>query len=126
MTRRSPTQASGDAAEARALDFLLERGLRLLERNVSSRLGEIDLVMRDRDEVVFVEVRTRRGAPGLAAESVDAAKLRRMWEAAAGYCEQHGIGFEAARIDVVAVDLDGRGVARSVEHFRGVEVPSDD
>ena len=116
----------GDFGERIAAHRLESEGMTVIERNARVGRVEIDLVMRDRDEVVFVEVRTRRGAPGLAAESVDAAKLRRMWEAAAGYCEQHGIGFEAARIDVVAVDLDGRGVARSVEHFRGVEVPSDD
>lgn len=116
----------GDFGERIAAHRLESQGMTVLERNVRVGRIEIDLVMRDRDEMVFVEVRTRRGAPGLAAESVDAAKLRRMWEAAAGYCEQHGIGLEAARIDVVAVDLDGRGVARSVEHFRGVEVPSDD
>lgn len=116
----------GDFGERIAAHRLESQGMTVLERNVRVGRIEIDLVMRDRDEIVFVEVRTRRGAPGLAAESVDAAKLRRMWEAAAGYCEQHGIGLEAARIDVVAVDLDGRGVARSVEHFRGVEVPSDD
>ena len=116
----------GDFGERIAAHRLESEGMTVIERNVRVGRIEIDLVMRDRDEIVFVEVRTRRGAPGLAAESVDAAKLRRMWEAAAGYCEQHGIGLEAARIDVVAVDLDGRGVARSVEHFRGVEVPSDD
>ncbi len=116
----------GDFGERIAAHRLESEGMTVIERNARVGRIEIDLVMRDRDEVVFVEVRTRRGAPGLAAESVDAAKLRRMWEAAAGYCEQHGIGLEAARIDVVAVDLDGRGVARSVEHFRGVEVPSDD
>ncbi len=116
----------GDFGERIAAHRLESEGMTVIERNARVGRVEIDLVMRDRDEVVFVEVRTRRGAPGLAAESVDAAKLRRMWEAAAGYCEQHGIGLEAARIDVVAVDLDGRGVARSVEHFRGVEVPSDD
>lgn len=116
----------GDFGERIAAHRLESEGMTVIERNVRVGRIEIDLVMRDRDEMVFVEVRTRRGAPGLAAESVDAAKLCRMWEAAAGYCEQHGIGLEAARIDVVAVDLDGRGVARSVEHFRGVEVPSDD
>ena len=123
MTARRDLGDFGERIAAHRLEF---EGMTVIERNARVGRIEIDLVMRDRDEVVFVEVRTRRGAPGLAAESVDAAKLRRMWEAAAGYCEQHGIGLEAARIDVVAVDLDGRGVARSVEHFRGVEVPSDD
>ena len=98
----------------------------IVERNVRIGRTEIDLVARDGDEIVFVEVRTRRGAAGLAAESVNQGKLRRMWESAIGYCEARAIALEQVRIDVVAVDLDGKGAARSVEHFRGVEVPGDD
>lgn len=100
--------------------------MHILERNVRIGRIEIDLIAQDGDDIVFVEVRTRRGAAGLAAESVNSAKLRRMWESAAGYCESRNVPPESVRIDVIAVDLDGRGLARSVEHFRGVEVPNDD
>lgn len=116
----------GDFGERVAAHRLESMGMSIIGRNVRIGRIEIDLVARDGDEVVFVEVRTRRGRAGLAAESVDQAKLRRMWESAVGYCEQRGIGLESARIDVIAVDLDGKGAARSVEHFRGVEVPGDD
>ncbi len=116
----------GDFGERVAAHKLESQGMTILERNVRVGRIEIDLVARDGEETVFVEVRTRRGPAGLAAESLGAAKLRRMWQSAVGYCEQRGIGLECARIDVVAVDLDGRGAARSVEHFRGVEVPVDD
>jgi putative endonuclease len=106
LTRRSPTQASGDAAEARALDFLLERGLRLLERNVSSRLGEIDLVMRDGEAIVFVEVRSRaRAAFGGAAASVGLAKQRRLRREAQRYLNaRFGDRWPACRFDVCALD----------------------
>jgi len=116
----------GDFGERVAAHRLESTGMEIIGRNVRVGRIEIDLVARDGGEVVFVEVRTRRGPAGLAAESVNQAKLRRMWEAAMGYCAQHGIGLESARIDVVAVDLDNRGAARSVEHFRAVEVPGDD
>ncbi len=116
----------GDFGERVAAHRLGSQGMRILERNVRIGRIEIDLVALDGEEVVFVEVRTRRGPAGLAAESVNQAKLRRMWESAMGYCASHDIDLERARIDVVAVDLDGRGQARSVEHFRGVEVPGDD
>ena len=49
----------GATAEQRALEFLLKQGLRLKEQNYRSRVGEIDLVMRDGKELVFVEVRMR-------------------------------------------------------------------
>lgn len=90
MTRRSPTQASGDAAEDRALAFLRGRGLGLVARNVASRLGEIDLVMRDGDTLVFVEVRSRaRTDFGGAAASVGPAKQRRLRREAQRYLVAH-------------------------------------
>lgn len=106
MTRRSPTQASGAAAEDRALDFLSGRGLRLLERNVASRLGEIDLVMRDADTIVFVEVRSRaRNDFGGAAASVGPAKQRRLRREAQRYLNaRFGDRWPACRFDVCAID----------------------
>lgn len=106
MIRRSPTQATGDAAEDRALAFLAGRGLRLVERNVSSRLGEIDLVMRDGDAVVFVEVRSRaHGDYGGAAASVGPDKQRRLRREAQRYLNaRFGDRWPACRFDVCAID----------------------
>lgn len=106
MTRRSPTQASGDAAEALALAFLAGQGLALVERNVASRLGEIDLVMRDGDSIVFVEVRSRaRSGFGGAAASVGAAKQRRLRREAQRYLNaRFGDRWPACRFDVCALD----------------------
>ncbi|GMV01464.1 MAG: YraN family protein [Burkholderiaceae bacterium] len=106
MTRRSPTQASGDAAEARALEFLVERGLRLVARNVASRLGEIDLVMRDGDTLVFVEVRSRaRRDFGGAAASVGPDKQRRLRREAQRYLvASFGDRWPACRFDVCALE----------------------
>ncbi len=116
----------GDFGERIAAHRLESQGMRIVARNVRVGRIEVDLIAEDGGEVVFVEVRTRRGAAGLAAESVTPAKLRRMWESAISYCDANSIAAERIRIDVVAVDLDARGSARSVEHFRSVEVPSDD
>ncbi|KAA0216366.1 MAG: YraN family protein [Lautropia sp.] len=106
MIRRSPTQASGDAAEARALAFLCGRGLRLVARNVASRLGEIDLVMRDGDTLVFVEVRSRASRSfGGAAASVGPAKQRRLRREAQRYLvASYGDRWPACRFDVCALD----------------------
>ncbi|RPH67743.1 MAG: YraN family protein [Burkholderiales bacterium] len=106
MIRRSPTQASGDAAEDRALTFLARRGLHLIERNVASRLGEIDLVMRDGDTIVFVEVRSRaRSDFGGAAASVGQAKQRRLRREAQRYLNaRFGDRWPACRFDVCALD----------------------
>lgn len=96
--------------------------MRIVARNVRVRRIEIDLVAEDGDDLVFVEVRTRRGEAS-AAESLTDDKLRRMWRAAVGYCENNLIEPERIRIDVVAVDLDQNGSAQSIDHFRGIEIP---
>lgn len=98
-------------------------GMRVLARNVRVGRIEIDLVAADGDDVVFVEVRTRRGATNMAAESLNPAKLRRMWQAAIGYCDANAIAPETARVDVIAIDLDANGRERSIEHFRGIDIP---
>ncbi len=84
--RRESHQQRGSAAEQLALDHLLAQGLTLVARNYRCRMGEIDLVMRDADTTVFVEVRLRgRSAFAGAAESIDARKQGRIIAAAQHY-----------------------------------------
>ena len=108
---RLTTRALGDAAEARALEHLLGQGLRLVRRNYRvargprARGGEIDLVMRDRDDtLVFVEVRVRRSSRyGGAAASVSATKQQSLVYAAR--CFLRGLPTPPpCRFDVVAID----------------------
>ncbi len=99
--------AVGRAAEDAALARLRQSGLRLLERNYRARRGEIDLVMRDGDTLVFVEVRYRRSTShGAAAETVDRRKRARLIAAAQSYLQQNRRN-DACRFDVVALQ-DGR------------------
>lgn len=119
MNARQELGAFGERIAAHRIEQL---GMRIVGRNVRIGRTEVDIVARDGEDVVFVEVRTRKGAPGLAAESIVPAKLQRIWAFALAYCERESIDAEAIRLDVVVVELDGRGVARNVEHIRGVEV----
>ncbi len=76
----------GLAAETAAAEFLMRQGLTILHRNFGCRFGEIDLIARDGDAVVFVEVRMRRRADfGGAAESITTAKQARLIKAAGFY-----------------------------------------
>ncbi len=76
----------GAAAEALAADYLRSRGLTVVTRNYRCRFGEIDIVARDRDAIVFVEVRMRTSAAfGGAAASITPAKRLRMVRAAKHY-----------------------------------------
>lgn len=103
----SPPQRAGAAAEQLALDYLSSRGLRLVERNFRARAGEIDLIMREAEELVFVEVRARASAGfGGAAASVTAAKQRRIHRAAQLYLQSRlgDARWPALRFDVVALE----------------------
>ncbi len=98
----------GDAAEEQALRHLQAQGLSPVGRNFTVRGGEIDLIMRDGELLVFVEVRYRRSARfGSAAESVDWRKQQRLLLAAGLYLQRHGGDHQGCRFDVVALAGDG-------------------
>jgi putative endonuclease len=79
----SAKQVQGQMAEQAALAFLQARDLHLIERNVHFSVGETDLIMRDEDTLVFVEVRQRRSnAFGGAAQSIDNRKMKKCAQAA--------------------------------------------
>lgn len=76
----------GDLAEGAAAEFLVQRGLKLLERNYRCRFGEIDLIMQDGRTLVFVEVRYRRSQSfGGAAASITGAKREKLLRTARHY-----------------------------------------
>lgn len=95
---------TGNRAEAMAEDHLSSRGLRTLEHNYRCKGGEIDLIMRDGEQLVFVEVRYRRRNDfGSALETVGFTKQRRLIHAAQVYLQRTG-GDQPCRFDVIAID----------------------
>jgi putative endonuclease len=97
--------SAGRWAEQAALEYLADCGLTCLARNHRSRFGEIDLVMRDGEVLVFVEVRFRRDDRfGGGVESVTRAKRRRLLAAARHYLGQlRQARLPPCRFDVVSV-----------------------
>jgi putative endonuclease len=84
--------------------YLQAKGLQLIQRNFFSRYGEIDLIMRDNDTLVFVEVRYRKNRQyGGAAASVTHAKQQRIIKTALHF-QQKNASDNAMRFDVVAVE----------------------
>lgn len=95
--------ALGAEKEQLACRYLMTKGLRLLARNYRCRLGEIDLVMRSRDILVFVEVRYRRSAGfGTPAATVGPRKQQRLANAARHYLLHHPSTLPC-RFDVLAI-----------------------
>lgn len=101
--RQAKAPAKGAVYERQALEYLTARGLTLVARNIRGRYGEIDLIMRDGDCLVFVEVRARNNqSRGGAIASLTPAKRHRLWKTAAGYLQQHP-NSGPVRFDLIAM-----------------------
>lgn len=112
--------ALGRRGEAIAARFLVSRGLAIVDRNWRCQQGEIDLVARDRAELVFVEVKTRSSvAFGHPLESITPVKLARLRRLAAAWCDAHPGGHDTIRIDAIAVIAPRVGDVE-VEHLERV------
>jgi len=108
----------GRRGEEAAGRHLVSLGYRILERRYRTRGGEIDLIARDGDAIVFVEVKTRSSLLcGRPAEAVDRRKRARIARAASLYLARRGAGEAACRFDVVEVIEEPAG-ALSVRLIR--------
>jgi putative endonuclease len=98
------TRSKGTEGENLAVQFLEEKGYSILERNYRFDRGEIDLVARDGQELVFVEVKARHSQEyGAPEESVTPAKEAQLKKVAEGYLYEHNIESQSCRFDVVTI-----------------------
>jgi putative endonuclease len=105
----------GDRGERAAARYLRGRGYRILVRNFRTALGEIDLIARDGNTLVFVEVKSRRrGEP---AEAVTSDKQRRLTLAALQFLKRYGLLEQPSRFDVVAIVWADGHHDPLIEHF---------
>ncbi|MGR0318018.1 YraN family protein [Agromyces sp. ZXT2-3] len=110
----------GRRGEQVAAEHLEARGMRVLDRNWRCPQGELDLVLRDGDATVFVEVKTRTGPSfGHPFEAITAVKLARLRRLALAWCEAHDAPSARIRIDAVAVHAPSASPA-IVEHLEGI------
>jgi putative endonuclease len=107
---------TGAFGEKLACDFLARNGYDIVETNFRCPEGEIDIVARREDTLVFVEVRSKTGREfGRPEESITPVKMARLRTAAARYAESRPGLPESRRIDVIAIEMDRRGRARRIE-----------
>jgi putative endonuclease len=98
----------GAVGERAAKAFLVASGYRILRENYATALGEIDLIAREGDVVVFVEVKTRSSREfGPPQSSVTLAKQRQIVKVAELFLQREGLSKAACRFDVVAVTVGG-------------------
>ena len=109
----------GREAETFAAKMLMDNGLHLIEKNVNFRVGELDLIMKDKDSLVFVEVKRRKQNKfGGALESITAVKKKRLTRAALAYLQRKKLMDKVAcRFDLVAVtDTNGQLTAQWIKN----------
>ena len=104
---KSAIQVVGPQAETWALHYLQRKGLKLIERNFQCHSGEIDLILRDKEDLVFAEVRYRsQNSHGTGVETVDGVKQRKILRSAEYYLYSKKLWDHPCRFDVIGVSMD--------------------
>lgn len=118
MANRRAAARLGQTGERLAQAFLENLGYRFVGRNWHCTQGELDLIMLDGDELVFVEVKTRRGeGSGRAGESVSSKKAARLLGSAEWYIAQHAEHQERVwRCDLVAITMSRSALQPRILH----------
>lgn len=117
----------GKWGESQAAAFLTARGYRILDRNVYTRFGELDLVARKSDSgqetLVFVEVKTRTSTRfGFPEQAVTAGKLDRMFKSVQAYLLDHPEYDIPYQMDVISIYLEDTSEAPEINHYRNVSI----
>lgn len=105
---------TGSAYEELAANWIQEQGFQILERNYSCGQGEIDIIAKDENYLVFIEVKYRKySRMGYPAEAVHFHKQRKIMKTALYYCYSHKIpGTQACRFDVISI------LGEKIEHIK--------
>jgi len=104
-------KALGFKGEELAVQYLKKKGYKVIERNYRCQWGEIDLVARDKETLIFVEIKSRSSSEfGLPQDAVDRFKQKKLIQVAKAYMAEHRLQETVpARFDVVAVQLTPSG-----------------
>lgn len=99
---------TGKKGESLAADYLKKNGYEILEKNFRCSLGEIDMIARDQEGLVFLEVKTRKSEDlGYPEEAVDKKKQKKISRLAVYYLQTKNLTNVQARFDVVAITMSG-------------------
>jgi putative endonuclease len=106
----------GKLGEKLAQKFLKKKGYRICETNFRCQSGEIDIVAKRKDYLVFIEVRTKSNLDfGTPEESITESKKKKLISSALHYINTHRDLPASWRIDVVAIEIDGKGKSKRIE-----------
>ncbi|HSW89647.1 MAG TPA: YraN family protein [Patescibacteria group bacterium] len=111
-------KSTGQSGESFAKEYLLEKGYQILQMNFSNKFGEIDIIARDQNTLVFVEVKTKTGIDfGSPEEMINKGKLSRVRHMGMIYTNGKSV---PCRIDVIAIVLTRSGEVARLTHHENV------
>lgn len=124
MKIKTENYNKGKNGEEKARDFLMKKGFGLIEMNYENNIGEIDLIMTDKDWLVFVEVKLKVGDRfGIPEEMINKKKLAQIKRVAESYLVLENIKikqFEKYRIDAVCIVLNESGDTERINHYDNI------
>ena len=113
----------GDFGESEAIRFLKNKGYEIISTNYRCKYGEIDIIAKDDYQIVFIEVRTKKGrAFGIPEESVSPRKQSKMVSSAQAYIQEKRLENSDWRIDVVAIAIDSKDKVRRIDVIQNAVV----
>ena len=117
MFLRRSKKNVGSYGEKIAADHLAHKGYKIVETNFATKYGEIDIVAKDQDELVFVEVKSRTDTEyGYPETSIHKKKLDHLRRMAEIYIQNKHLDHTPYRIDAVSILLSGNDV-QNIEHY---------
>ena len=113
------TQKIGKFGEDEAVKYLEKKGYKILDRNFSCKRGEIDIVALDKNEIVFIEIKSRVSLKyGLPSEAVTKNKLKHIYKTAEYYLYIRNLENQDTRIDVIEVYIKNKNII--INHLKQV------
>jgi putative endonuclease len=111
-------QDTGNLGEKFAQSFLKRKGYKIIATNYRSSYGEMDIILRKADCLIFAEVRCKRSHVfGTPEESITSSKKQKLISMAQGYIQKNPPVCKSWRIDFIAVEIDANNRATRIEHF---------
>jgi len=114
-------QRAGKFGESLAKDYLIRRGYRIIGLNLKIGCKEVDIIARDRETLVFVEVKTRLSSQyGLAEDAFEGRKFQHLKAALEFYVYKNNCDADLVRLDLVAIDVDKFKKIAKISHYKDI------
>lgn len=112
---------TGNIGEELAAKYLIKNSYQILERNFHTRFGEIDIICKKKDTIIFIEVKTKTSINyGTPEEMINQNKINKIQKMANVYLTTKRLHNYSIRLDAIAITLDGNGQVQSFNHHENL------